>query len=67
MRYFISLVGALAMGSDIATSFGHLTAVQDVLAGRAPVPLLARARARAVRSGSDSESLCPWNHPRPGS
>jgi predicted ATPase/DNA-binding NarL/FixJ family response regulator len=43
-------LGALAMGSDVATSFSHLTAAQDALAGRAPVPLLARAL--AFRAGA---------------
>jgi predicted ATPase/DNA-binding CsgD family transcriptional regulator len=43
-------LGALAMGWDVATSFSHLTAVQDALEGRAPVPLLARAL--AFRAGA---------------
>lgn len=43
-------LGALAMGSDVATSFSHFTAVRDAMAGRAPVPLLARAL--AFRAGA---------------
>jgi hypothetical protein len=43
-------LGALAMGSDMATSFSHLTAAQDALTGRAPVPLLARVL--AFRAGA---------------
>jgi len=42
-------LGLLTGGSAVATSFGHLTAARDALAGRAPVPLLAWALAlRAV-------------------
>jgi len=42
-------LGVLTGGSAVATSFGHLTAARDALAGRAPVPLLAWAMAlRAV-------------------
>jgi predicted ATPase/DNA-binding CsgD family transcriptional regulator len=42
-------LGVLTGGSDVATSFGHLTAARDAVAGRAPVPLLAWALAwRAV-------------------
>jgi predicted ATPase/DNA-binding CsgD family transcriptional regulator len=43
-------LGALAMGSDVATSFSHLTAAKDALTGRAPVPLLARTM--AFRAGA---------------
>ena len=42
-------LGLLTSGSDVTTSFGHLTAARDALAGRAPGPLLARTLAwRAV-------------------
>ena len=35
----------MTAGWDVTTSFGHLTAARDALAGRAPVPLLARTLA----------------------
>ena len=38
-------LGLLTAGSAVPASFGHLTAVRDALAGRAPGPLLARALA----------------------
>jgi DNA-binding CsgD family transcriptional regulator len=38
-------LGMLASGLDMTTSFGHLTAARDALAGRAPGPLLARTLA----------------------
>jgi tetratricopeptide (TPR) repeat protein len=38
-------LGLLTAASSVTTSFGHLTAVRDALAGRAPAPLLARALA----------------------
>ena len=38
-------LGRLAADSDLTISFGHLTEARDVLAGSAPVPLLARTLA----------------------
>ena len=38
-------LGLLAAESDVTVSLGHFTALRDVLAGCAPVPLLARALA----------------------
>jgi predicted ATPase/class 3 adenylate cyclase/DNA-binding CsgD family transcriptional regulator len=38
-------LGLLTAASSVTTSFSHLTAVRDALAGRAPTPLLARALA----------------------
>jgi predicted ATPase/DNA-binding CsgD family transcriptional regulator len=38
-------LGVLTAGSDVPTSFSHLTAARDALAGRAPVPLLPRTLA----------------------
>jgi len=39
-------LGLLTADSDMTTSLGHFTALRDALAGRAPVPLLARTLAR---------------------
>ncbi len=38
-------LGMLTANWDVPTSFGHLTAARDALAGRAPVPLLAHTLA----------------------
>jgi predicted ATPase/class 3 adenylate cyclase/DNA-binding CsgD family transcriptional regulator len=38
-------LGLLTAASSVTTSFGHLTAARDALAGRGPAPLLARALA----------------------
>jgi predicted ATPase/class 3 adenylate cyclase len=59
-------LGMLTAGSSVTTSFGHLTAVRDALAGRAAAPLLARAlawRAGALANlGRVSEAVDEGRH-----
>src|SRR5262249_44584423 len=59
-------LGLLTAASSVTTSFSHLTAVRDALAGRAPAPLLARAlawRAGALANlGRVPEALAEGRH-----